>query len=188
MLFAKLLISGYALIAIYDFVLRTSVLGAEGGYSVLWFVYLYMLARYMRLYGIRILNRLRWPIFIVAVATQSTLFFFGLIGLRYTNPFIVLEALCLISIFNDWHLHSNAINYVAKGALMAYLLHMQPILVPHIRQFLVSEYNNNGYWIYMAEVLALSIGVFLVAVPLNRLREIIYNWIFSKISIKKIDK
>lgn len=180
--FAKLLIAGYVLIALYDFTLRTSVLGVKGGYSVLWFAYLYMFARYMRIYGIGIINRFRWPILIVAVATQSLLFFFGLIGLRYTNPLIVLEAVCLLSIFKDWNFHSKAINHAAKGALMAYLLHMQPVLVPYIRRFLAAEYAEFGYWIYMAEVLALSMCLFLVAVPLDWLQSKIYQKVKSCLS------
>jgi len=184
--FAKLLIAGYVLIALYDFVLRAPALGSEGGYSVLWFVYLYLLARYMRIYGMGIINRYHWPIFCTAVAVQSVLFFFGLIGLRFTNPFIIIEAVCLISIFKDWNFHSKAINYTAKCTLMAYLLHVQPILVPYIGQFLAAEYTSLGYWIYIFLVLALSIGVFLVSVPLNRLREIIYAWIICNNIYHKI--
>lgn len=168
--FRGILIAGYALILLYDFVLRQPVLGSEGGYSVLWFGYLYLLARYMRLYGMDLIMRYRWPILIMVVSLQSLLFFGGFIGLRYTNPLILLEAVCLIFIFRNWNFHSKSINTVAAGVLMAYLLHMQPILVPYIRKFLLARYAALGYWQYMLLAVALSVAVLFVAVLFDKVQ------------------
>ncbi len=171
--FRRILIAGYALILLYDFVLRQPVLGSEGGYSVLWFGYLYLLARYMRRYGMDLIMRYRWPILIMVVSLQSLLFFGGFIGLRYTNPLILLEAVCLIFIFRNWHFHSKSINTVAAGVLMAYLLHMQPILVPYIRKFLLDRYAALGYWQYMLLAVALSVVVLFVAILFDKVQSTI---------------
>lgn len=168
--FRRILLAGYALILLYDFVLREPVLGSEGGYSVLWFGFLYLLARYMRSYGMGRIMRFRWPILIMAVALQSLLFFGGFIGLRYTNPLILLEAVCLIFIFRNWNFHSKAINTVAAGVLMAYLLHMQPVLIPYIRRFLGAQYAALGYWQYMLQAVALSVAVLFVAVLFDKVQ------------------
>lgn len=168
--FSRILLAGYALILLYDFVLREPVLGSEGGYSVLWFGFLYLLARYIRSYGIGRIMRFRWPILIMAVSLQSLLFFGGFIGLRYTNPLILLEAVCLIFIFRNWNFHSKSINTVAAGVLMAYLLHMQPILVPYIRKFLLDRYAALGYWQYMLQAVALSVAVLFVAVLFDKVQ------------------
>lgn len=173
--FSNVLIAGYSLIGIYDFVLRQSVLGVEGGYSVIWMGYLYLLARYMRLYGLSWIDRHCYALFFSAVILQSILFYFGLIGLRYTNPLILLPAMCLICIFSHREFKNRFVNLAAKGALLAYLLHMQPILVPYFRKFLFSEYKHNGYWIYMLEVIGLSIGVYLIAILLNWVQAKIYK-------------
>lgn len=173
----RLLLVGYALIAIYDFIFRVPVLGSEGGYSVLWFGFLYLLARYMRIYGLGFMERFCWWIFITAVIVQSVMFYYGLIGMRYTNPLILTESICLIFIFKKWNFYNPVINYAATGCLMAYLLHMQPILVPDIRQFLLAEYLDHGYWIYMAEIFGLSIIVFIIAVFLNKVQSKLYNGI-----------
>lgn len=180
---AMLLLTGYALIFIYDFVFRTTVIGAEGGYSLLWFGFLYLLARYMRLYGIELLDRFCWPILIAAIAAQSLLFYHGLIGMRYTNPLILTESVCLIFIFKKWKFHSAAINYAATGCLMAYLLHMQPILLPYIQRFLLTEYAGHGYWIYMAEILGLSAGVFIIGILLNKAQTSLYKRIRRCLSL-----
>lgn len=171
---SRLLWAAYTLILIYDFVFRMPVLGTEGGYSVLWFGFLYLLARYLRIYGCKGLDKYCWQIFAITVVIQSALFYCGLIGMRYTNPLILVESVCLVFIFRKWNFHSRAINYAASGCLMAYMLHMQPILVPYIRRFLLAEYLDYGYWIYMVEVLGLSVGVFLVAVLLNKVQSALY--------------
>ncbi len=173
--FKKLLIVGYLLIAVYDFALRSSALGTEGGYSVTWFIYLYLLARYLRIYGFKFLDRYCRQLFVASVVLQTVLFYFGLIGLRYTNPLIILEAVSLILIFKDWNFHSSALNKAAKGVLMAYLIHMQPVLLPYITYFLRFEYASLGYFIYMAEVVALAVCVFLAAIPLNWLQSKLYQ-------------
>ncbi len=177
-----LLLAAYVLIVIYDFIFRAPVLGTEGGYSVIWFGFLYMLAHYMRIYGSRLMDRYCLPILVAAVATQSILFYCGLIGMRYTNPLILTTAVCLILLFKKWDFHSRAINYAATGCLMAYLLHMQPILIPCIRHFLIAEYTDCGYWFYMFEILVLSIGVFLIAVLLNKVQYKLYQGIVKCLS------
>lgn len=177
------LLAGYTLIVIYDFVFRVPVLGSEGGYSILWFGFIYLLAQYMRAYGLGIIDRFCWPILVAAVIMQSVLFYWGLIGMRYTNPLILIGAVCLISIFKNRNFHSPVINYVATSCLMAYMLHMQPILVPYIRRFLLAEYVGQGYWIYMVEVFILSIAVFLIAVLLNKVQSVIYQKLIKCLSL-----
>lgn len=174
-----LLLAAYALIVIYDFIFRAPILGTEGGYSLIWFGFLYILARYMRIYGSRLMDRYCLPILVAAVATQSILFYCGLIGMRYTNPLILTAAVCLILVFKKWDFYSRAINYAATGCLMAYLLHMQPVLVPYIRRFLIAEYTACGYWIYMLEILSLSAVVFLVAVILDKVQSALYQGIIK---------
>lgn len=76
----------------------------------------------------------------------------------------------MIYIFKKWAFHSRVINFAASGCLMAYLLHLQPVLIPYIKRFLVSEYLNFGYWLYITEVVAFSAGVFFVAVILDKVQ------------------
>lgn len=165
-----LLTAAYAIILLYDFVFRSPVLGTEGGYSVIWFGFLYLLARYLRLYGPAFFDRCCVQVLILSIVAQTVLFYFGLIGLRYTNPLILAEAVSMIYIFKKWAFHSRVINFAASGCLMAYLLHLQPVLIPYIKRFLVSEYLNIGYWLYITEVVALSAGVFFVAVILDKVQ------------------
>ncbi len=173
--FSNILVVGYLLIAGYDFILRSAVLGSEGGYSVLWFGYLYILARYLRIYGFSIIDKYRWLILIASIASQTILFYYGLIGLRYTNPLILLEAVSLILIFSKWDFRNRMINYASTGALMAYLLHMQPLFMAEISNFLGQVYLAHGYWIYMVEVLLFSCVLYIVAIFVNKVQKLLYN-------------
>lgn len=172
--FRNILIFGYAIIFIYDFVFRTSVLGSEGGYSVLWFAYLYLSARYMRLYGLKWLDKLCVPFLITCIIVQTVLFYYGLIGMRYTNPLILVESICLIYLFKRYSFQSGIINTIAGSVLLAYLIHMQPLFSEDIRIFMSNQFAVHGYWVYMLEVVALSLGCIVIAVFLNQIQKYLY--------------
>lgn len=132
-----------------DVILRSKVLGLEGGYSLLWFIYLYILGRYIRKFDIIWLDHNKWIVLVICVIAQSILFYFHLIGNRYTNPLILLPAICLILIFKDFSFHNQLINNLASATLMAYMIHMHPCFINDIREILVDLYIRNGYCLYM---------------------------------------
>lgn len=169
----------YCLFFIYDFALKTEVLGSEGGYSLLWFIFLYLFARYMRLYDIQNTGRLCWWFLIGSIIVQTVLFYYGLIGLRYTNPLILIEAVCMILIIRRYNFTNKIVNYASSACLMAYLLHMQPILIPYIRHYLFCEYAVHGYWLYLPQIILLSIAVLIVAIPIQRLS----MWCYSLLKL-----
>lgn len=171
------LIASYALILLMDVILRTHVLGTEGGYSALWFIWLYLFARYVNVYGWTFVEKYKWLLMIGSIVLEAVLFFFGLMGTRYTTPFILMPAICLIMIFKDWSFQNKLINYIAPATLIAYMLHMQPCFVPYIRKFLGELYKANGYYVYMLEAFGLIVVLYAVSVIVYRLQSLIYNQI-----------
>lgn len=163
------LIATMALIVPMDDILRSSVLGVEGGYSLLWFIYLYILARYMRIHGVVWLERHKWTIFVVCLLVQAVLLYMHWIGNRYTNPLILMPAICMILIFKNYTFHSKAINFVASGVLMAYMLHMHPCFVEYIRIFLWNLYKAHGYYMYLCEVACLIVVFCVIAAMIDKL-------------------
>ncbi|WP_028896075.1 acyltransferase family protein [Prevotella sp. HUN102] len=174
----------YAFILVFDLIFRCDVFGVGGGYSILWFIYLYILARYLNLYGIPWLERYKLVVLVVSIAIQTSLFHLHLLGLRYTNPFILLPAVCLILIFNKLSFHSKAVNFCASACLSAYMLHMQPCLSIHFREIMTEMYYRIGYWKYIANGLGLIILVFAIAIIYNMIQQRIWhkisNLIFQK--------
>lgn len=163
------LIAVMMLIVPMDDILRSSVLGVEGGYSLLWFIYLYLLARYMRIHGITWMERHKWTILIACFFFQTFLLYMHWIGNRYTNPLILMPAMCMIYIFKNYTFYSKAINFVASGVLMAYMLHMHPCFVNYIRVFLLNLYHAHGYFLYLCEAACLIVVLCVIAAMIENM-------------------
>lgn len=164
-----------ALIVPLDVVFRSSVLGVNGGYSLIWFIYLYLLARYMRLYGIEWLDRSKWMVMVACIVLQTILLYFNLIGNRYTNPLILLPAMSIILIFKEYSFKSNIVNYLASGTLIVYMLHMHPCFYREIGVFLRNLYYSNGYYWYMIDVIGLIVLLYFVAVAVDKMQALIWR-------------
>lgn len=173
--FRTFLIGVLALIVPLDVIFRSSVLGVNGGYSLIWFIYLYLLARYMRLYGIEWLDRRKWMVMVTCIILQIGLLYFNLIGNRYTNPLILLPAMSIILIFKEYSFKSHIVNYLASGTLIVYMLHMHPCFYREIGVFLRELYHRNGYYLYMIEVIGLIVLLYFVAVTIDKLQALIWR-------------
>lgn len=116
------------------------------GYSVMHFIVLYLLGRYLRLHLAEKLWWLpRWSylaLFGLLVGAMSLTYWavyafriplgFNITKyfLAYTNPLIVCSAVCLLLYFSRLHFQSKAINWLAAGSLTAYLCHQQIFVRP----------------------------------------------------------
>lgn len=175
------LLSTYLLIVPMDVVLRTHVLGIEGGYSALWFIWLYLFARYVKIYGWKFAENHKWRIIVCCVILEAVLFYFGLLGTRYTNPLVLMPALCMLLVFRDFSFQSKVVNSLAPATLMVYMLHMQPCLVPFIRVSLCSLYHSFGYYTYMFEVLGMIVLLYGLSVLLYQLQSSVWGLLSNRI-------
>lgn len=181
-----------------------SLYGAEwlgGGYSAFSFIGLYVLARYFRLYGqqrvegvISLLVHKEVKIgavfyFVVyfALSLLLALVAFGVtrMGLpvagrlfTYTQPLVVVGALCLLLAFSKMSFQSRIINAVAVSCFAIYLLHGNELLLrAHygkiIRQWFV-RCDTLTFAVYT--VLFIS-AWFIAAVLIDRIRILLWNGI-----------
>lgn len=114
-----------------------------GGYSAVSFIGLYLLARYVRVYGsgIRIMSKsstFYFAVFFGIAFLQATVAFavtmcgFSCTGrlFTYTNPLVIVQSLCLFLAFARMNtFRSRAVNYIASSCLAVYLLHGSPFLL-----------------------------------------------------------
>lgn len=97
------------------------------GFSVVSFFGLYLLAHYVRTF---------WSARLDQVPTWGFwLLFLGLSVLNcweknvpYSSPLLVAQSLCLLLAFSRWHFTARAVNALASGCFMVYLLHQYPPL------------------------------------------------------------
>lgn len=116
----------------------------QKGYSAVSFVGLYLLGRYLRLYGAaRLQHWPRWRFMALYVVLMGTM---GLVGwgagmmsqtfmgtfvpfvVAYTNPITIVAAGAMLLFFSRVRLQSRLVNWLASGSFAAYLVH-QNILV-----------------------------------------------------------
>lgn len=173
----KVLCVSYAFILLFDFAFRANSTGISGGYSLIWFAFLYLLARYARKHSITTVVKRAWLLMTVCILAQTFLFWKDLIGMRYTNPLVLIPAVCAVSIFSKRHFYSRVINTMASAALMAYMLHMEPCIVASLRRFLTQAYNDYGYAAYMLKALGGIIALYLVAVAYNQIQSAVWRFL-----------
>ncbi|MBR1890036.1 MAG: hypothetical protein IJ816_05355 [Alloprevotella sp.] len=164
------------------------------GFSPLHFVFIYVLARYIRLYLAPRWQQVSTHRFVIAffgltllmVSLQWLAGFVGSIKFYthcthyftiYTNPLCIAQAAMLILIFSRLKIQNRTINYLASAALAVYLLHQNP----YVRQ----EYCDIFRTLHATYPIALALVldfvaiccVYLVAVGVDTLRQISWRWI-----------
>lgn len=110
----------------------------EGGFSMVSFMGLYILARYVRLH----LNVHKGKYyffscyFVIGFGIGLLAFILAAFDIRiygrlltYTNPLVIIESMCLVLFFSKLHIQSKIINYVAASCLAIYLLHANELVL-----------------------------------------------------------
>lgn len=102
-----------------------------GGYSLIHFIYLYILARFIRLHVSKdFINRNRWLWFglylVISMGLTFMPFKLSHEVFTYDNPLVIASALCTLFFFLSIPLHSKIINTAAASVFSAYLIQESP--------------------------------------------------------------
>lgn len=187
------------LIALFIYQILVSYIGNsawyDDGYSPLPFLFLYMLARYMRLYSPRWCHLkkhtdiLIWGGLSFAVAVCSiTLLHLQMGGGRmynYTSPVIVASSVYFFLFFTKLNIDSRPINWIGKSAFAAFLLHMHPAFFDHYFAYVISDWCMSQSYIsaYVYTISYIFI-LFLFAILIDKVWERLYLLLFvNKVGI-----
>jgi hypothetical protein len=163
-----------------------------GGYSAVSFVGLYMLARYVRLYLLKYTD-FTWKkylccFFIIAIFQTILAFAVTYLGLpiagrlfTYTNPFVIIESLCLLLAFNKMKFQSSLINWIATSCLAVYLLHANELFLRPYYGMIIHNWfiNDNTLYFLIHTIFFISL-LFLLAILIDKVRIYIWNQINRK--------
>ena len=170
----------------------------QRGYSVLAFIGLYLLARYVRLHGGRwceLAPRYDLLIFLGSTALSALLalvLFWGmgrpLVGddalvdrlVSYTSPLCIVASLSLLLFFSKIKLgHVRWINWLAASSFSVYLLHEE--YLTRDRYGALANYIGQHYAVLVAILLlvALVLGVYLAATLIDQVRQLLWRRLFS---------
>lgn len=160
----------------------------EYGYSTMSFIGLYLLARYIRLYMIDIVQWNKWfdllgyfsIVFFIAIvafiAKKIGVSFISGKMYDYSSPFVVVAPIFLLLFFSKLSFHSKLINWIGASSFAAFLLHaniniLRPIFGEHIRHI----YSSFDGIVVLLLVFVYLLIVFLLAVLIDQVRIFVWN-------------
>lgn len=186
----KLVLFGWLLFEfVYDFASPDSRL-FNGGYSTLHFVPLYLMARYIRLYGTSdLLRKNVGNLFILVSLLVSSIMFVliktghGLCHLNsYTSPFVIFLALMLLIKADGIHFQNNMVNYIATASFAVYLIHTHPLVLgTYFLTWAKDIYGNFSGVTYLAIVTGYMLAWYVAAIVIDYVRLITWNFFYEKI-------
>lgn len=160
------------------------------GYSPLTFMFLYLLARYMRLYPSKQTTykiSTDFCIYIVtSLLTAIAALVFVVVGLNaysvlnYLSPLVILAAVYFFLAFTKFHFTNKSVNYVAISSFAAYLLHGQEnfldcIYCAHVQMWI----THCSKVMFVINSAIMIFGLFALAIILDKLRIRLWDGLVS---------
>lgn len=167
-----------AMAFVWGCVFPSDAAGFNKGYSTLSFVLFYMVGRFLKLHVNN--NRSKW-FYLGGYLLFSTVIFFGLVAkqnwmLYYCNPILVLSAVSLFLFFVKLDIgHVSFINWVASSVFAVFIFHTREPIVGWLEEYNIAKLNLLPYFEYLGLMFVVLLGIFVVAVLIDKLRAIIFK-------------
>lgn len=170
----------------------------SNGYNVIQFVWLYYIARFLRLsIGSKWQNRLSHYgiyIYVLSSALLASIFIgasrmgYTINSIRwfsYNNPILMLAAISLFMWVSKMSFKSNIVNLIATGVFGVFLLHTTPYVQPYRNVFTYDIYSMYGYSGIIIESIILFVILCVISIWVNKMNRPIINFICCKLFTKK---
>lgn len=176
----------YVLIGFFTFqtiwgFLTGSAVFFEQGYSTMSFVGLYLLAKYLRIYPIKLAKTYYIvTYFIISLLIGCIAYFASKLGYYsicchmfvYNNPLVILSGISLFLYFTEVKIQSSIINWVAISCFGVYLLHTHPLVLENLYE---SFFRNNAFINTPLCVLIITF-TFTVGIIIDKMRIFVWNF------------
>ncbi len=150
------------------------------GYSAMSFVGLYLLARFVRLHGRRLLTLpVAWGLILVPCVLDCILDFYGIRAvipditqrvIRYSNPLAVAQSVGFLILFARMKpFVSRVVNAVSSGCFAVYLLNMNPLIYIHFKNYVKGLYGEYSGATCIAAIFAFLLVFFAASVAADLL-------------------
>ena len=164
----------FYVLAFLDAFWGVSGIRIAGGYSLIWFIFLYLLGRYVKCYQPSLSKKQLITLIAISCLCNSFLIF-TLHSCDYVNPFIVIQSVSTLLLFTKFEIKSDVINLVAASTTMVYLVNLHPVLWGAMENKLWSFYLNNSTFIFLLYTLLLCVSVFVFAIFYDIIRLFIWK-------------
>lgn len=191
------------LIAYFAFVCTYGWIGAAqfmmGGYTTLFFIGLYLLARYMRIYEPSFTKNKHFTdlavylfvsIFVTAVCVTPPL----LVGCNfqpwwdYIAPTTIIGAVYLLLAFSKIKFQSRFVNWCGASCFAVFLLHTNPNTLWYFKDLFIYLHTNFSTIEFWGLTFVILIAIFFVAIIIDQFRIVLWNKLWSIIDRINYDK
>lgn len=165
-----------------------------GGYSLLHFMVIYLIARYIRVYGGKLfLLDKKWDASIYLIITLLTptllilsyyfapiIWHYSSLLFWYNNPLVMIASIYFCLFFTKLNFKSGLINFVGASSFAVYLIHTDTL----VRDWCIGDYCrgiffNHDLVYFTGAVLLLIVALFVVAVLIDQVRLVAWKFIYG---------
>ena len=193
--FKQLLLSCFVVFygwATFNYILNFRQFIPDFGGGIINFSILYLIGRYIKLYGVANRSSLFWAcafigntfLMVLLELVYSSILHLGFSSFENINSvFVVANAIFLFLTFKDLHFHNQYINHLAVYCLAVYVIHFNDIGMPFLTDFFKLK-ELHGLKILWS-VLFIPPVVYIVCSFIEFLRQVLFNK-FEDIVLNKL--
>ena len=165
----------------------------QNGYSVISFIGLYLLSRYIRLYPCHLttLNRradlaIYFGLCAANAACGYLACMFNIDGVNsrmvgYSNPLVIAASVSLVLYFSKLQFQNKVVNWLGAGAFGVFLLHLNENIYPlFFKQPIALIYSTYTPALALVYILLILLAYFAAGILIDHLRAWIWNKIVGK--------
>lgn len=186
--FKLVLISYFAFTCTYGWIGSAAFM--NDGYTTLFFIGLYLLARYSRIYTpnwVQYSSFTYFAIYFACVAfVTSVSFLVPYFGARdvpynlysYISPTTIIGALALLLCFAKIKIQNRFINWCGKSCFAVFLMHVSPSTLWHFKSMFIYLHDNLQVLVFWAATFVILSIIFIIYVLIDKVRIITYDFLY----------
>lgn len=159
------------------------------GYSLISFIGLYLLARYLHLYPNKLFtlsSSAFTTVFLLAALLPALYSFFAIRNgwpdlslLSYTSPFVIVASISLLLLFARIKVQSSIINWIAISVFPVYLFHLHPVISPIFKSTMAQFAVSLSSFTYTIVAIFIAVTILLACVLVDKIRLLCWRPFFN---------
>lgn len=167
----------------FDCITHTDYMCFRHGYSVLHFIVIYMVARYVFLYrnDLMKIKRVMWiGAYFFCSFIILLMYVWGVNYIwQYSNPIIIVSAICSFMPFLYKSYVNSLVNWIAKSTLAVYIIHVTVPFYNIVVKYDTYILEHYQYAMYLVLALLGITGVFVFSIVYDKIRSIFTDPIYN---------
>lgn len=196
--FKTILIAMAVFLFYYGWITPDSTNWLVKGFCLVWFCFLYLLSRYIRLYKTRfsqfsaktdLIIYLAFTAILIAVAVLESYLQIKMKGRwnYYLNPFVLCPSIYLLLFFSKIKLSKKTINTIAISSVAAFLLHAnQNFYVDYYLKTIRDWFVSESPVVFLLKSITFIVLLFLIAVIIDKIRLYLWNNLMNVFEKKRL--